>query len=63
MSRVKPIRRAINGLPARRPSAPITIVGRGVESQAGNDCKGVTLARVDRDPLAGATFAVAAKFG
>jgi hypothetical protein len=61
MARVKTARWPVNGLPARRPFAGVTIVRRRVESQAGNHRERVTLARVDRDPLARAALAVAAK--
>jgi len=63
MSSIKTARRPIHCLPPRCPFAGITIVRRGVESQPGNDGEGVTLASVDGDPFAGATLAVAAKFG
>jgi len=48
-------------LPARRPFVMRGDVRRRVQPQAGNDRVGVTIARVDRDPLAAATFAVLAK--
>ena len=63
MPNVEAVGRAISRLPARRPFAGVTIVGRGVESQPGNNCERVTLARVDRDPSTGAALAVAAKLG
>ena len=63
MPRVKTARWPVNGLPARSPFAGVMIVWRCVESQPGNNCKGVTFARVDGDPFAWAAFAVAAKLG
>jgi len=36
---------------------------RGIEPQPGNDCEGMTLARVDRDPFTGTALAVAAELG
>ena len=63
MSCIEAVRRPINSLPARRPFAGVTIEWRGVESQPGNDGKGVTLPRIDGDPFAGTALAVAAKFG
>ena len=63
MSCVKTARRPINNLPAGRPFAGVTIVWRRVESQPGNHSERVTLARVNRDPLARAALAVAAKLG
>jgi hypothetical protein len=63
MPRVKPVRRSINCLPARRPFTGVMIVRGGVQSQSGNHCEGVTLARVNGNPSAGAAFTVAAKFG
>ena len=53
----------IDRLPARRPFAGVAIVRRRVEPQAGNNCERVTLARVDRDPVARPAFTVAAKLG
>jgi hypothetical protein len=58
---IKTVWRPVNSLPARRPFAAITVVRRSVESQPGNHCERVTLARVDRDPFAHARFAIAAK--
>ena len=63
MSCVKPPRWAVNGLPARRPFAGVTIEWCCIQSQSGNDCEGVTVARVDGDPFASAALAVAAKLG
>ena len=63
MSCVKPPRWAVNGLPARRPFAGVTIEWCCIQSQSGNDCERVTLARVDGDPFAKAALAVAAKLG
>jgi hypothetical protein len=63
MPRIEATRRSVSRIPARRPFAPIAIVRRGVEPDPGNDCKSVTLARVDRDPFASAGLAVAAKLG
>jgi len=63
MSCVKTARWPINSLPAGRPFAGVTIVWRRVESQPGNHSERVTLARVNRDPLARAALAVAAKLG
>jgi len=63
MPGVETARWPINGLPARRPFAGVTIERRRIESQPGNHSERVTLARVDRDPLARATLAVAAKLG
>jgi hypothetical protein len=63
MPRIKPARWAVSRVPTRRPFAGVMIEWRCVESQSGNDGERVTLARVDRDPFAGAAFAVAAKFG
>lgn len=63
MPRVKTAWWPVNGLPARRPFAGVMIVRGRVESQPGNNCKGVTVARVDGDPFARAAFAVAAKLG
>ncbi len=63
MPGIKPARWPINGLPAGRLFAGVTIVWRRVESQPGNHSKRVALARVDRDPLARAALAVAAKLG
>src|SRR5205807_5532548 len=50
MPRVKTARWAIDGLPARRPFAGVTIEWRGIESKSGNDGEGVTLACIDGDP-------------
>ena len=61
MPGVKTARRTINRLPARRPFAAIAIEWRGVESQPGYDGERMTLARINRDPFAGAALAVAAK--
>lgn len=61
MPRVKPVRWAVNGLPARSPFAGVTIVRGRVEPQPGNNCERVTVARVDGDPFARAARAVAAK--
>src|SRR5437879_7430444 len=63
MPRVKTARRPISGLPARGPFAGVTIVRRCIESQPGNNCKRVTLPRVDGDPFARAALAVAPKLG
>jgi hypothetical protein len=63
MPRVKSAGWPINGLPARRPFAGVTIVWRGIESKSGNDGERVTLACVDGDPFARAALAVAAKLG
>ena len=63
MSGVKAAQWPINSLPARRPFADVMIVWRRVESQPGNHSERVTLARVNRDPLARAALAVAAKLG
>jgi len=63
MPRVKTARWPVNGLPARRPFAVVVVVGRRVQSQPGNDCKGVTVPRVDGDPFARAALAVAAELG
>ena len=60
---LKPMRRSINRIPARRPFACVTIEWRRVEPQPGNDCKRVTIARVYGDPFAGAALAVAAELG
>ena len=61
MSRIKPVRGTINGLPPRRPFAPIAIEWRGVEAQPGDHCERVTLAGIDRDPFSRAGLAVAAE--
>src|SRR5690348_835128 len=53
--------RPIDRLPAGRPFAGVTVVWSGIESQPGNDCERVALARVDGDPLAEAAFAITAK--
>ena len=63
MSCLKPAGRAVNSVPTRRPFAGVTIIWRCVQAQPGNNGEGVTLARVDRDPFAGAGFPVAAKLG
>ena len=63
MPRVKTARRAINRLPARRPFAGVMIEWRGVQAQPGDNRERVTLARVDRDPLASTALAVPAKLG
>ena len=63
MPRVKTARWPVNSLPAWRPFAGVMIVGRRVQSQSGNNCKGVTVPRVDGDPFAKAAFAVAAELG
>ena len=63
MSGIKPARRPINSLPTGRPFAGVMIVWRRVESQPGNHSERVTLARVDRDPLARAALSVPAKLG
>ena len=63
MSWVKTAWWPIDRLPARRPFAVVMIVGRGVESQPGNNCERVTVARVDRNPISRAAFAVSAKLG
>jgi len=51
----------INSLPARRPFAGVTIIGRRIESQSSNHGESVTFACVDGDPFARAALAVAAK--
>src|SRR5437879_427119 len=61
MPRVKTARWPVNSLPAWSPFAGVMTVRCSVEAQSGNNCKGVTLARVDGDPFASAAFAVAAK--
>ena len=61
MSRVETARWPINGLPARRPFAGVTIERRRIESQASNHGESVTLACVDGDPFARAALAIAAK--
>ena len=53
---------AFGRLPARRPLVMRSYVRRGVESQPGDDGEGVTVTRVNGDPLATAAFAVLAKF-
>ena len=58
---IKTVWRPVNSLPARRPFALVTVVRRSVEAQPGNHCERVALAGVDRDPFAGAGFAIAAK--
>ena len=58
---VKAARWAVNGLPARRPFAGVMIVWGRVEPKPGNNCEGVTVARVDGDPFARTARAVAAK--
>jgi len=63
MPRVKTARWTVNGLPARGPFAGVMIIRRRVEAQSGDDCKSMTVARVDGDPFARAAFAVAPKFG
>src|SRR5215471_7138996 len=63
MPGVKTARWAVKGLPARRPFAGVTIVRRRVESQPGDHCEGVAIARVDSDPSARTALAVAAKLG
>ena len=63
MPGIKATRWAVGRVPTWRPFAGVMIKWRRVEPQPGNDCERVTLARVDRDPFAGAAFAVAAKFG
>jgi hypothetical protein len=63
MPSVKPTRRTINGLPARRPFAGVMIVWRRVESEAGNHGEGVTFACVDGDPSAGAALSITAELG
>jgi len=63
MSRIKAAEWAVDGVPTRCPLAGVMIEWRCVESESGNNCKRVTLVRVDGDPFAGAAFAVAAKFG
>jgi len=63
MPRIKTARWAIDGLPARRPFAGVTIEWRCIQSKPGNDREGVTIARVNGDPFARAAIAVAAKFG
>ena len=54
---------AVSRVPTRCPFTGVVIKWRRVEPQPGNDCERVTLARVDRDPLARAAFAVPAKLG
>lgn len=61
MPRVKTARWPVNGLPARSPSAGVMIVRSRVESQPGNNCEGMTVARVDGDPFARTVRAVGAK--
>ena len=63
MSCVETARWPVNALPPRRPFAGVMIVRRGVEPKPGDNCEGVTIARVDGDPFARAAFTVAAKFG
>ena len=60
---VKPVRRSVDRLPARRPFAAIPIVWSCVEAQPGDHCERMTLARVNRDPFSGAGFAITAKLG
>ena len=50
-------------LPARRPTIVETVIGRGVEAQARDDCESVPVARINRDPFAGAALAKATKVG
>jgi len=63
MSRVKSIRRPINALPTRRPSAGVMIERCCVESQSGYDSERVAFARVNGDPSTRAAFAIAAELG
>ena len=60
----KAARKAIGGLPARRPTVTgIIILWRGIESQPGNDSKSVALACIDGYPFASAALTVLAEFG
>jgi len=63
MSCVKTAWWPIDRLPPRCPFASVPIEWRRIESQPGNDCERVTLARVDRDPFARTALTVAAKLG
>jgi len=63
MSCIKAARRPINGLPARSPFTDVMIVRRRIESQSRNDGESMALPRIDGNPFAGATLAVAAKLG
>jgi hypothetical protein len=63
MPGIKPARRSINSLPARRPSAGVMIERCCVESQSGYDSERVTFARVNGDPSPRAAFAIAAELG
>ena len=54
---------SIDRLPSRRPFSGVMIVGRGVESQPGNNCERMTFARVNSDPFAATALAVAAELG
>jgi hypothetical protein len=61
MPRVETAWRPIDRLPTRRPFAGVTVIWSGIESQPGNDCERVALARVNGDPFAEAAFAITAK--
>jgi len=58
---VEAVRWAVSRVPTGRPFAGVTIERRRIESQPGNDCECVSLARVDGDPSARTTLAVTAK--
>jgi len=63
MPRTKAAGRPVGRIPSRCPFAGVVIEWRGIQAQSRNHGERVTLARVDRDPFAGAAFAVTAKFG
>lgn len=63
MARYETARRTIGCLPARRPATGVIVIGRGIESQSGNDRKSVAFPRVDSDPLATAASTVFAELG
>ena len=48
-------------LPARRPAIVETVIWRSVEAKARDDCEGVPIARINRDPFTGAALSKATK--
>src|SRR5450432_1358119 len=57
MTRLKSARRAQRQLPAGCVAIAPSVPGRGIESQAGDDGEGMTIAGVDRDPFSLAAVA------
>ena len=63
MSRFEPGRTARRALPARRPTIVEAVIWRGVEAKAGDDRKGMPIARINRDPFTAAALSKSTKVG